>query len=92
MPKAKDMKEKDKDNGEKGARQAVLEDLFNDFNRRRFTVYKMNFFRGVFFGFGSVLGGTVLIAVLVGLLSVTGALVPGTASFIHDVTDTIQQK
>lgn len=86
------VKEKIKDNAEKGARQAVLEDLFNDFNKRRFSVYKMNFFRGVAFGFGSVLGGTVLIALLVGLLSVTGALVPGTASFIHDVTNTLQKK
>lgn len=39
---------------EKGAREAVLEDLFNDFNRNRYVIYKMSFFRGVFFGFGSV--------------------------------------
>jgi len=86
------VKENIKDENEKGARQAVLEDLFNDFNRRRFSVYKMNFFRGLFFGFGSILGGTVLIAVLVWILSMTGAVVPGLASFIQDITNTLQQK
>ena len=35
---------------EKGARVAVLEDLFNDFNRSQLTIYKFNFIRGVFFG------------------------------------------
>ena len=80
------------DNNERGARRALLEDLFNDMNRSRFSVYKMNFFRGVFFGFGSVLGGTVLIGMLVWMLSMTGAVVPGLASFIQDETKTIQQK
>lgn len=86
------VKDNIRDDNEKGARQAVLEDLFNDFNRRRFTVYKMNFVRGIFFGFGSILGGTVLIGVLVWILSMTGALVPSLASFINDITNVIQQK
>ena len=46
---------------EVGARKGVLEDLFNDFNANRAQVYKFNFIRGIFFGLGSVLGGTVLI-------------------------------
>ncbi len=86
------IKEKLKDNHERGARQALLEDIFNDYNRNRFRVYKMNFFRGVSFGFGSVLGATVVVALVVWVLGVTGALVPGLASFVHDVTNTIQQK
>ncbi|MEO5949068.1 MAG: DUF5665 domain-containing protein [Candidatus Saccharimonas sp.] len=81
-----------RDGNERDARLGLLEDLFNDMNRSRFTVYKMNFFRGVFFGFGSVLGGTVLIGLLVWILSMTGAVVPGLANFVQDVTDTIQQK
>lgn len=80
------------DDNERGARRAVLEDLFNDFNRKRFTVYKMNFVRGVFFGLGSVLGGTVLIALLIWLLNITGTLVPGLANFINDVVNIIQNK
>lgn len=77
---------------ERGARRALLEDLFNDMNRSRFTVYKLNFFRGLSFGLGSVLGGTVVIALLIWLLNMTGALVPGLASFINDIVHIIQSK
>lgn len=80
-----------KDDNERGARRALLEDIFNDMNRSRFTVYKMNFVRGIFFGFGSVLGGTLLIALLIWILNVTGALVPGLASFINDIVHIIQK-
>ena len=79
-----------KDN-ENGARKSVIEELFYDFNRNQFQIYKMNFFRGIFFGLGSVLGGTVVIALLVWLLSVTGALIPGLAGLVEGVTETIQQ-
>lgn len=57
-----------KDN-EIGARKALLEELFNDFNRSRAQIYKMNFFRGIFFGLGSVLGGTVVVALIIWLLA-----------------------
>lgn len=46
----------------KGAQKTMLEELFNDYYIRRRDVYKMNFIRGIFFGFGSVLGGTIVIA------------------------------
>lgn len=87
----KEIAKKVRDDNERGARQAVLEDIFNDMNRSRFQVYKMNFFRGIFFGFGSVLGGTLLITLLIWLLNLTGALVPGLANFINDVVHVIQQ-
>lgn len=80
-----------KNSNEKGARQTVLEELFNDFNRDRFTIYKMNFFRGIFFGLGSVLGGTVVIALIVGILNLTGQLVPGVAGFAKDISEVMQQ-
>lgn len=57
-----------KDN-ENGARKDAIEDIFYDFNRSRVQIYKMNFVRGIFFGFGSVLGGTVVIALLLWLLT-----------------------
>lgn len=75
---------------EKGAREAVLEDLFNDFNRNRYIIYKMNFFRGVFFGFGSVLGGTVVVALVIWLLNATGQLIPGVAGFVESVVELMQ--
>ncbi|NCU37448.1 hypothetical protein EOL96_00060 [Candidatus Saccharibacteria bacterium] len=80
-----------KDDTEKGARRSVLEDLFNDFNRDSFSVYKFNFFRGVFFGFGSVLGGTVLVALVVWILNATGQLIPGESGFIDAVIEMMQR-
>lgn len=84
------LKRQVKEGNERGAREAVLEDLFNDFNRNRFTVYKFNFFRGIFFGLGSVLGGTVVLALLVWLLNLTGHLIPGVADFVDQVVQVMQ--
>ena len=53
----------------KGARDTMLEELFNDLYKNRKRIYKLNFFRGVFFGLGSVIGGTVVLALLIWLLS-----------------------
>lgn len=66
---AKKAIDKVKSDNERGSRHALIEELFYDFNRSRAEVYLMNFVRGIFFGLGSVLGGTVLIALLVWLLS-----------------------
>ena len=78
------------DDNEKGARQALLEELFNDFNRNRYEIYKINFFRGIFFGFGSLLGGTMLIVLLVWVLNLTGQLVPSVAGFIDQILNVMQ--
>lgn len=53
----------------KGSQKAFMEELFNDYYLRRHDVYKMNFFRGIFFGLGSVLGGTIVVALIVWILS-----------------------
>lgn len=53
----------------KGSASAILEELFNDFHRNRKDIYVMNLVRGIFFGFGSVIGGTLVIALLVWILS-----------------------
>ncbi len=84
------LKRQVKEGNERGAREAVLEELFNDFNRSRFTIYKFNFFRGIFFGLGSVLGGTVVLALLVWLLNLTGHLIPGVADFVDQVVQVMQ--
>lgn len=56
------------DDNERGARHQLIEELFNDFHSNRRQVYWMNFTRGIFFGFGTILGGTVLVALLIWLL------------------------
>ncbi|MGI9341143.1 MAG: DUF5665 domain-containing protein, partial [Psychrobacter sp.] len=57
---------------EAAARKTLLEELFNDFNSNRNQVYKINFIRGLTFGLGSVLGGTVVIAILIWMLTLLG--------------------
>ncbi len=76
---------------ELGARRAVLEDLFYDFHKSRRQVYAMNFFRGIFFGVGSILGGTVVIALIVGLLSLLTDIPGGVGDFIKFVVNTVQE-
>ena len=51
------------------ARRSLMEELFNDYYDDRRNVYKMNFIRGIFFGFGTVIGGTIVVAVIVWGLS-----------------------
>lgn len=79
-----------KKGNERGARTSLLEDLFYDFNRSRAEIYKMNFVRGIFFGLGSVLGGTVVVALVVWLLHFFVQL-PVVGDPARDVRQTIQQ-
>lgn len=77
---------------ENGARRNLIEELFYDFHSSRRQVYLMNFLRGLFFGFGSVLGATVLIAVAIWTLTKFGDVFPPLADFINQLTDTMQQR
>ncbi len=79
-----------KDDQEKGSREKVIEELFNDFNRSRFTVYKMNFVRGIFFGFGSVVGGTLVVTIFVLLLNLFVDLPGGIGNFIESIQNSIK--
>lgn len=72
-----------------GAKRELMENLFNDMYENRRQVYWMNFIRGLFFGLGSVLGGTILIALLVWLLSQLGAVVPFLSDFIQQILDAL---
>lgn len=68
-PKKRSVVDKFKRDQEIGARQALLEEIFNDMYRNKHAIYMMNFVRGIFFGFGSVIGGTVVVALIVWALS-----------------------
>lgn len=78
-----------KDN-EDGARKNVIEELFYDFNRSRVQIYKMNFMRGIFFGLGSVLGGTIVVALIIWILSLLTGVFPALADFFNGVSNTIE--
>jgi len=77
------------ENNERGARRAVLEDLFYDFNRSRVQIYKMNFVRGIMLGAGSVIGGTVVIALIVWILSLLGNVIPPLGDFFDGLSQTL---
>lgn len=80
-----------KDQMVKDAPRAVLEDLFDDFYKRRKQVYWMNFIRGIFFGFGGVIGGTIMVALLLWFLS-TLQYVPFLDGFIHATKQSIEDR
>ncbi|MGV9001699.1 MAG: DUF5665 domain-containing protein [Candidatus Saccharimonadaceae bacterium] len=86
----KKLTQKVKKDNEVGARRAILEDLFYDFHSSRRQVYLMNFYRGIFFGLGSVLGGTIVIAFVVWLLSWLADIPGGIGDFIQYIVDTVR--
>ena len=86
----KKIKDKLKEDNEQGARRAVLEDLFYDFHKSRAQVYKMNFVRGIFLGFGTVIGGTLVIALIVWILTLLVDIPGGIGDFIQNIVNTIQ--
>lgn len=81
-----------KRDNENGARQAMIEDLFFDFHRSHRQVYWMNFWRGFFFGMGSLVGVTVLIMVSAWLLGRFADVFPALADFLNQLIDTMQRR
>jgi len=81
-----------KQDNERGARQAIIEDLFYDFHSSRKQVYWMNFIRGIFFGVGTLVGGTLIVALVVWLLSWLVDLPGGVGDFIQYIVDVVRQK
>ncbi len=86
----KKVKQKVERESELGARRAVLEDLFYDFNKSRAQIYKMNFCSGLFFGLGSSLGATIVVAFVIWLLSLLADIPGGLGDFIQYIVDTVQ--
>lgn len=85
----KKVKDKIARENELGARRAVLEDLFYDFHKSRKQIYLVNFFRGIFFGVGSILGGTIVVAIILGILSLLTDIPGWTGDFIQYIVDTV---
>lgn len=91
VKKLKQAVSKIKKDNERGARRAILEDLFYDFNRSRAQVYAMNFVRGIMFGAGSVIGGTLVIAAIIWILSMLANVIPPLDDFFSGISNTLEQ-
>lgn len=89
---AKNAVEKVKSDNERGARENLIEELFYDFHRSRKQVYLMNFIRGLFFGLGSVIGGTLFVGLAIWLLGAFVDIFPPLADFINGVIDAMRQR
>lgn len=76
---------------EKDARRGLLEDLFWDLHRSRQQVYWMNFVRGIFFGVGTVIGGTIVVALVVTILGLLVDIPGGVGEFVKYIIDIVQQ-
>lgn len=79
-----------KDLSERAARRKIVEELFYDFYRSRYQVYWVNFVRGLFLGFGTILGGTVFIAFLIWILSLVAGWFPGIGQYLDQIIKAIQ--
>lgn len=87
----KTAKKVQKDN-ENGARKTIIEDLFYDLHKSRRQVYSMNFFRGMFFGVGSVVGGTLVVAVVLATLGLLVDIPGGIGEFVQYIVDTVRNQ
>ena len=85
------IREKKLKNDELTAEEQVLEDLFYDLYRNRGSVYKVNFFRGIFFGLGTFLGGTVSVVLDIYLLTWISSLLPANLSIIDWLLDVLKR-
>lgn len=88
---AKKAIQKFKDDTAQAETRGFLEDLFDDYYRQRYKVYKMNFVRGIVFGFGSVIGGTLMIALLLWLLTFMNDI-PFVGDFSEKVQNSIESR
>lgn len=87
---------KDKDTAKKqrdiDARRDVLEEIFNDIYDNRRRIYWVNFTRGLFFGIGSLLGGTIAITLGITLLSQFVDWFPILGDFVNSIIEAMNRQ
>ncbi len=74
------------------AERATLQELFYDLYLHRGRVYKMNFWRGIWFGFGVALGGSIIIAAAIWLLSLFQDVPGGVGDFVRWLMDAVTKR
>jgi hypothetical protein len=68
-----------------------VQKLYQESYKDRKRIYHVSFFRGIFFGLGSVIGGTIIIAIVIWLFSFLVDL-PGIGNFFRELIETINSR
>jgi len=72
--------------------RAELRDLFeNVYVANKWRIVRLNFLRGVAFGFGTFLGGTIVVAILIYVLTHMVDLFPPIRDFTERLVDSLQK-
>lgn len=80
------------DDNTRGAQMNLLEEIFYDIYPSRWEIYKVNFFRGISFGFGSVIGATVLVFATIWILNHFVNIPGGIGDFVQQIIQVINRK
>ncbi len=88
----KQVVEKVADDQAKAAQKNILREAFYDLYPNRWEIYRVNFFRGIFFGFGSVIGATVLVVVSIMILNLFVSIPGGIGDFIQSIINAMNNK
>ena len=80
------------DDNARGGQIGIIEELFYDLYPNRWEIYKVNFFRGIAFGFGSVIGATVLIFALIWFLNLFVNIPGGVGEFVQAVINAMNSR
>ena len=80
------------DDQNRGAQKNILEELFYDIYPNRWEIYRVNFFRGISFGFGSAIGATVLVVIAVMILNLFVNIPGGIGDFVKSIVDAMNQR
>ena len=79
-------------NKDLAAEESLLREIFYDFYKYRGRIYRVNFVRGLFFGLGSVLGGTIVVAILIALMTIFINVPGGLGDFFRWIIDSLQSR
>ena len=80
------------DDQNRSVQKNILEELFYDIYPNRWEIYRVNFFRGISFGFGSAIGATVLVVVAVMVLNLFVNIPGGIGNFVKSIVDAMNQR
>lgn len=73
------------------AQDELMQNIFHDMYRDRKKIYHLNFMRGIMFGVGSAIGGTIVIALVVWSLSFF-INVPVIGDYVYEILQVVEQR